>query len=114
MRVVVRVDVEEDKYGYWSGTADVQGETGIREVIHEEGFPSKQFAHAMMRVLVNEMTETLTWGRVEAEGSDWIVVRESTGTPNFAQFSSPSEKNAYLEDWFRESDTYNEYGEKIR
>lgn len=39
---------------------------------------------------------------IEAAGKDWIVVRESNGTPNMATFESTKEMFRYIEEWSRE------------
>lgn len=40
--------------------------------------------------------------RIEAEGIDWIVVREESGRPNFATFRTAEEKDVRLGTWSRE------------
>jgi len=37
--------------------------------------------------------------RIEAIGSDWVVVREDDGIPDFASFSNPKIMEEYLEIW---------------
>lgn len=63
MDVRVEITTERAEDGYWSGTAEVWGPNGEHEVLREQGFPSDSFARAMLKVMVNELTETLTWGR---------------------------------------------------
>lgn len=63
MKVEVDIQVVKEEDGLWSAVAKVRGESGAYEEIHEHGFPSEPFARAAMRAMVNELTETLTWGR---------------------------------------------------
>jgi len=43
--------------------------------------------------------------RIEAEGIDWVVARaiDEDASPEFAEFSSTSDKQKYIEDWSKDT-----------
>lgn len=46
--------------------------------------------------------------RIEAEGIDWIVVREESGQPNFAEFETVEIKDRKLEEWSQQGEEYDD------
>jgi hypothetical protein len=44
--------------------------------------------------------------RIEAEGYDWLVVRDSAGRPDFADFKDSTDKQAHIEEWAQQKDDF--------
>lgn len=52
--------------------------------------------------------------RIEAVGSDWVVVREENGMPNFASFSSTEEMEGFIKEWSKKEEEEENVARMIR
>lgn len=50
--------------------------------------------------------------RIEAEGADWVVVRDVNGSPCFTSFASTDTKRQLLEEWSDSENAWFETGER--